>query len=65
MGNLFTGHFAGMTEETVELADLEAARTQLLRWAADALSDSERRILRSVKQGKPDWPLLPFEGADK
>jgi hypothetical protein len=63
--DLFTNHFAGMTEEPVELAELEAARTQLFEWAAGALTDSERRFLLSIKQGKPGWSLLPFEGLDK
>ena len=63
--DLFANHFAGMTEEPVELAELEAARTQLFEWAASALTDSERRFLLSVKQGEPDWSLLPFEGLNQ
>ena len=63
--DLFANHFAGMTEEPVELAELEAAREQLFEWAASALTDSERRFLLSVKQGEPDWSLLPFEGLDR
>ncbi|HEY5645826.1 MAG TPA: nucleotidyl transferase AbiEii/AbiGii toxin family protein, partial [Pseudomonadales bacterium] len=34
-------------------------------WAASALTESERRFLLSVKQGEPDWSLLPFEGLDR
>jgi hypothetical protein len=63
--DLFANHFAGMTEEPVELADLEDARTQLFEWAASALNENERRFLLSIKQGEPDWALLPFEGLDK
>jgi hypothetical protein len=63
--DLFANHFAGMTEEPVELAELETARTQLFEWAASALNDNERRFLLSVKQGEPDWSLLPFEGLDR
>jgi hypothetical protein len=63
--DLFANHFAGMTEEPVELADLEDARTQLFEWAANALNENERRFLLSIKQGEPDWALLPFEGLDK
>jgi len=63
--DLFNNHFAGMTQEPVELVELEAARTQLFDWAASALTESERRFLLSVKQGEPDWSLLPFEGLDK
>ena len=54
-----------MTEEPVELAELEAARTQLFEWAASALNHNERRFLLSVKQAEPDWSLLPFEGLDR
>ena len=63
--DLFANHFAGMTKEPVELAELEAARTQLFEWAANALTDNERRFLLSIKQGEPDWTLMPFEGLDK
>ena len=63
--DLFANHFAGMTEEPVRLAELEAARTQLFEWAASALTDNERRFLLSIKQGEPDWSLLPFEGLDR
>ena len=54
-----------MTEEPVELADLEAASTQLFEWAASALNENKRRFLLSIKQGEPDWSLLPFEGLDR
>lgn len=63
--DLFANHFADMAEEPVELAELEAARTQLFEWAASALTDNERRFLLAVKQGEPDWSLLPFEGLDR
>lgn len=63
--DLFTNHFTGMTSEPVELVDLEAARTQLFEWAASALDESDRRFLLSIKQGEPDWSLLPFAGLDQ
>jgi len=62
---LFANHFAGMTEQPIELSDLEAARAQLFEWAATALTGNERRFLLSIKQGEPDWTLLPFEGLDR
>ncbi len=58
--DLYANHFAGMTEEPAELADLEAARTQLFEWAASALTENERRFLLSIKHGKTDRSLLPF-----
>lgn len=63
--DLYANHFAGMTEEPIELADLEVARTRLFEWAAGALNVNERRFLLSIKQGEPDWALLPFEGLDQ
>ena len=63
--DLLANHFAGTTEEPVELAELEATRTQLFEWAATSLSENERRFLLSIKQGEPDWSLLPFEGLDQ
>lgn len=63
--DLFASHFAGMTEEPVELAELEVARMRLFEWAASALTDNERRFLLSIKQGEPDWSLLSFEGLDQ
>lgn len=63
--DLFANHFAGMTDEPVELAELENARTQLFEWVADALIENERQFLLSIKQGEPDWSLLPFEGLDQ
>ena len=63
--DLFANHFTGMTEVPIELAELEAVRTQLFQWAASALTDNERRFLVSIKQGEPDWSLLPLEGLDQ
>ncbi len=63
--DLFANHFTGMTEEPVELVELETARTELFEWAATALTDNERRFLLSIKQGEPDWSLLPFDSLHK
>jgi len=52
--DLFANHFAGMTEEPVELAELEATRTQLFEWASTALTEHERRFLLSIKRGEPN-----------
>ncbi|MBF2758902.1 MAG: nucleotidyl transferase AbiEii/AbiGii toxin family protein [Ectothiorhodospiraceae bacterium AqS1] len=61
----FTSQLIGMTEMPVDLASLEDARTQLFEWVANALSENERRFLLSIKQGEPDWSLLPFKGLDR
>ncbi len=58
---LYTHHFAGMTAHAIGLDELEATREQLFAWVRTALSENERKFLLSVKQGKPDWGLMPFE----
>ena len=63
--DLFANHFSGMTEQPIQLAELETARTQLFEWASSALTGNERQFLLSIKQGEPDWTLLPFEGLDR
>ncbi len=62
---LFEQHFSGMTEQPVTLNDLESARVQLFDWVIHSLSEKERKFLLSIKQGDPDWTLLPFKGLDK
>lgn len=59
---IFTHQFAGMTSEPVALDELHAARNELFRWAATSLTEKERRFLLSVKQGDPEWSLLPIQG---
>jgi predicted nucleotidyltransferase component of viral defense system len=65
MEDLYAHHFVGMTRQSIELEELEDARTRLFDWAAKALSESERRFLLSIKQGEPDWVQLPFEDLDQ
>jgi len=62
---LFANHFSGMTERPIDLAELEATRIRLFEWAATSLTESERRFLLSIKQGDPDWELLPFKDLDR
>lgn len=61
IGELYTHHFAGMTTHPVELEELEGARTQLLAWVRTALTEDERKFLLTMKQGEPDWNLMPFD----
>jgi predicted nucleotidyltransferase component of viral defense system len=57
----FTRGFEGMTDEPVTLADLEAARGDLVRVIVGGMPDAHKRLLISVEQGEPDWSLLPIE----
>ncbi|MBT2988838.1 MAG: nucleotidyl transferase AbiEii/AbiGii toxin family protein [Candidatus Thiodiazotropha sp. (ex Ctena orbiculata)] len=61
IGQLYTHHFAGMTTHPVELEELEAARAQLFAWVRTALTEDERKFLLAMKQGEPDWDLMPFD----
>jgi len=37
--DLFASHFAGMTDEHVEMAELKAVMTKLFEWTASALTE--------------------------
>lgn len=58
---LYSHHFAGMTANPIKLDELEAAREQMFEWARTALSENERKFLLSIKEGEPDWGLMPFD----
>lgn len=58
---LYTHHFAGMTAHEIGLDELEPTREQLFAWVLSALSENERKFLLSIKQGEPDWSLMPFD----
>ncbi|WP_224777790.1 nucleotidyl transferase AbiEii/AbiGii toxin family protein [Gluconobacter thailandicus] len=54
----FERGFVGMTEESVTLAELEAAREAIIAEMVAAMPDDHRRFLVSFKQGEPAWELL-------
>lgn len=58
---LYTHHFAGMAAHAIGLDELEATREQMFAWVLTALSENERKFLLSIKQGEPDWSLMPFD----
>lgn len=47
-----------MTQEPVELAELEAAREAIIVAMVVDMPEEHRRFLRSFKRGEPDWDLL-------
>ena len=61
----FSQHFIGMTDQPVQISELEATREKLFTWALDALTENERKFLLSIKQGEPDWDQLPYSGIDQ
>jgi predicted nucleotidyltransferase component of viral defense system len=62
LGVEFARGFAGMTEEPITIAELEAARTDLARVIVGDMPDAHRRLLLSVEEGAPDWTLLAIDG---
>jgi hypothetical protein len=60
--DVFDSEFAEMTEEPVGYEALIEARERLIAHIKAELTDSEKRFLLSIKEGKPNWPLLGLEG---
>ena len=58
LGEEFARGFAGMTQEPVALADLEAARQAIIAAMVAAMPEDHRRFLVGFKRGEPDWALL-------
>jgi hypothetical protein len=54
-----------MTDEPVEYEALIDARERLIAQLKKGLTDPEKRFLLSVKEGKPNWPLLGLEGVER
>lgn len=58
----FDAGFAGMTDEQVAVADLEATRRDLVEVLVRNMPENHRKLLLSVETGAPDWTLLPLDG---
>ena len=54
----FARGFAGMAQQPVALADLEAAREELIAAMVTDMPDAHRHFLLGFKRGEPDWELL-------
>ena len=57
--------FAGMVAERVEYEELVGVRERLIETVRSTLTENEKRFLLSVKQGQPDWQLMPVAGIDQ
>ncbi|MBI4062975.1 MAG: nucleotidyl transferase AbiEii/AbiGii toxin family protein [Elusimicrobia bacterium] len=62
---IFKSEFQDMTDEPVSYEELVEAREQLIKRLKADLSVEEKRFLLSVKEGKPDWPLLGMDGIER
>ncbi len=58
LGEEFERGFAGMTQDPVALADLEAAREAIIAAMVADMPEDHRRFLVGFKRGEPDWELL-------
>ena len=59
----FKRGFVGMTQENVELADLEATRETVVATMVGEMPDAHRQLLIGFKRGEPDWELLDIPEA--
>ncbi len=64
MRTVFVNEFEGLTTEAVHYEDLETARSELVKILHTSLTDSERRFLLSMKNGDPQWKLIPIDGIE-
>ncbi|MBU1725443.1 MAG: nucleotidyl transferase AbiEii/AbiGii toxin family protein [Gammaproteobacteria bacterium] len=60
---VYASEFVGMTHAHVPLAQLLAAREQMIATIHTLLTDHDREFLLSIKRGKPDWSLCAFPQA--
>lgn len=58
LGEEFARGFAGMAQEPVALADLEAAREAIIAAMVADMPEDHRRFLAGFKRSEPDWALL-------
>jgi hypothetical protein len=63
--DLFEREFRKMTEIDVSLDNLLEVREQMIAHLNCAMTTDERQFLLSVKQGAPEYALMPFENLDQ
>ncbi len=58
---VYENEFVNMTEEPVSFESLMDTRVELIRKINHNLTDQERHFLLSLKEGKPEYTLLPYQ----
>jgi predicted nucleotidyltransferase component of viral defense system len=61
---VYQKEFLGMTNLVVTYDELLHARKQLIDTIRADLTNNEKLFLISIKEGKPDWSLLPIPGVE-
>ena len=62
---VFEKEFAGMTAEEVEHDELVTVRDRLIDTIKNTMTENEKQFLLSIKQGQPDWSLMPVAGIEQ
>lgn len=62
---MYEQEFAGMAVEEVEYDELVAVRDRLIEIIRNTMTENEKKFLLSIKQGEPDWDLMPVAGIDQ
>lgn len=62
---LFEQDFAGMPDGEVEYIELVTMRDRLVETIRSTLTESEKKFLRSIKQGRPAWEIFPVAGIEQ
>ncbi|HHJ20977.1 MAG TPA: nucleotidyl transferase AbiEii/AbiGii toxin family protein [Gammaproteobacteria bacterium] len=62
---VFDREFAGMATEEVEYDELVTVRDQLIETIRSTMTENEKKFLLSIKQGQPDWDLMPVADIDQ
>lgn len=61
----FERGFNGMTQETVDIAHLEAAREAIIAAMVDKMPEEHRHFLLAFLRGEPDWNLVGIAHAQR
>lgn len=64
ISDIYHREFLGMTQLAVSYEELISVREKLINTIQADLTSNERLFLVSIKEGNPDWSLLPMEGLD-
>ena len=62
---VFEQEFAGMAAVEVEHDDLVTVRDRLIETIQKTMTENEKNFLLTIKQGKPDWDLMPVAGIEQ
>jgi len=64
ISDIYHKEFLGMTQLAISYEELIGVREKLINTIQADLTSNERLFLVSIKEGNPNWSLLPMEGLD-